>query len=213
MNKLHVIADQNYNWPIDLAKFKNMELNFVMAGESCSPLYWLDKVFDIDYKKGDKVIGLIPSAERDTKFKDVNNELPDADRTVHLTAIDPGIHQNVDRIQFISSVIVKALHEFSKDKDAYFYLFQDQIYNHNDGYHLITDLKKYPSINFVEELDPRTIGGGIGLAPMTVWLAKYNNIPLDKVPLSATRKTYTDEAGRSLFTTAILKTLPETFFY
>lgn len=217
MSKLHVIADQYYNWPTEIAEKQNLELNFVMAGISCSPLYWLYAVYDIDYKPGDKVIGLMPSAERDTAFREANPNKPDDDRVRHLTAINPGNHNNLDRIQFVSSLVAKALEQYSKDKDAYFYIFQDQIWNHQDGYHHMFrgDLDAYKSVNFVADIDPNTVGpnnNNVGLSPMNMWLSRLSNTPYSEFPVHASPHTFTDIEGSSLFTTAILNSLPKDFF-
>ncbi|MBR20267.1 MAG: hypothetical protein CMA64_09030 [Euryarchaeota archaeon] len=218
MNKLHVIADQYYNWPKEIAEELNLELNFSMCGTSCSPLYWLYAVYDIDYQPGDKIISLMPSAERETTFKEPNYQTEaDNDRVVHLTASDSGSHNNLDRIQFVSSLAVKSLEQFSKDKDAYFYVFQDQIWGHKDGYHHIpsTELSKFKSIEFVEDIDPNTVGPNNtdpGLSPMNMWLSRLNSIPYKEFPVHASPHTFTDIEGKSLFTKAILDTLPEVFF-
>ena len=217
MSKLHVIADQYYNWPTELAEKQNLELNFVMAGISCSPLYWLDAVYNIDYKPGDKVIGLMPSAERDTSFKEVNPNKPDIDRVVHLTAIDPGVHNNLDRIQFVSSLVVKALEQYGKDKDAYFYVFQDQIWNHKDGYHCMfrKTLDDYKSVDFVADVDPNTVGpnnSNQGLSLMNMWLSRLSNTPYSDFPPTAGPDVFTDIEGSSLFVPAILNSLPKDFF-
>jgi hypothetical protein len=231
MSTLHVIADRDYFWPKHLAKANGYELNFVdaskvLGGEdvgNCSPLFWLYCLLDIEYKPGDKVIGLMPSAERTTVFREIDDTDADRLRIIHKTAIEGGSHNNIDQIQYQSALVIKMLREWSKTRDAYFYVFQDQLWNYNGYFQIVKQnttpkSSHWPSLYFAEEYYDKNVETNVdadrhGLSPMNCWVAKQNNIEYKDYNGTGAVHQYSDlEEGKNLFAIAIANTLSIDFF-